>query len=186
MCLFNLKRPLRSRGSTGRTSANPMGHGEGVTGLHNIMVGRVVVLLVIAMAKKIWWCLEQPKGSLLEGHALFQRMLSLLHVSVSRVCCSLGHFGADSMKPVWVYSSAWDYGKTTTDCFVSTSTSLQVEGSPFDILPMLQWFSHIAGCPTCLDMGNKNVIVLGDTVLRSCHKQDCFLSIPFLPKASQR
>ena len=89
-----------------------MGHGEGVTGLHNIMVGRVVCLLVIAMAKRIWWCLEQPKGSLLEGHVLFQRMLGLLHVSVSRVCCSLGHFGADSIKPVWVYSSASACEKT--------------------------------------------------------------------------
>ena len=97
--------PPRSRGSTGRTASNPMGHGQGSTGSHNVMVGRVVCLLVLAMARKVWWCLEQPKGSLLEGHVLFQRMLNLFHVSVNRVCCSLGHFGADSMKPVWVYSS---------------------------------------------------------------------------------
>ena len=96
---------LRSRGSTGRTSSNPMGHGKGATGSHNIMVGRVICLLVIAMAKKVWWCLEQPKGSLLEGHVLFQAMLNLLNVSVSRICCSLGHFGADSQKPIWVYGS---------------------------------------------------------------------------------
>ena len=82
-----------------------MGHNTGVTHLHNIMVGRVVILLIIAMAKKIWWCLEQPKGSLLEGHVLFQRMLYLRHVAVSRATCSLGHFGADSLKPVWIYSS---------------------------------------------------------------------------------
>ena len=69
------------------------------------MVGRVVIILLIAMAKKVWWCLEQPKGSLLEGHDLFQKMLYLRHVSVTRVCCSLGHFGADSLKPVWIYSS---------------------------------------------------------------------------------
>ena len=39
-----------------------MGHGEGVTGLHNIMVGRVVVLLVIAMAKKDLVVLRATEG----------------------------------------------------------------------------------------------------------------------------
>ena len=82
-----------------------MGSNIGVTGLHNIMVGRVVILLCLAMAKKIWWCLEQPKGSLLEGHELFQRMLALRHTAVSRVSCSLGHFGGESLKPIWVYTS---------------------------------------------------------------------------------
>ncbi|CAK9085318.1 unnamed protein product [Durusdinium trenchii] len=94
-----------SRGSTQRTASNPMGSNIGVTGLHNIMVGRVVILLCLAMAKKIWWCLEQPKGSLLEGHELFQRMLALRHTAVSRVSCSLGHFGGESLKPIWVYTS---------------------------------------------------------------------------------
>ena len=82
-----------------------MGFNTGLTWKHNVMVARVVIILTIAMSKGIWWCLEQPKGSLLESHILFQKMLSLVGVSVSRVLCSLGHFGADSMKPVWVYSS---------------------------------------------------------------------------------
>ena len=34
------------------TSSNPMGHGKGATGSHNIMVGRVICLLVIAMARR--------------------------------------------------------------------------------------------------------------------------------------
>ena len=82
-----------------------MGFNTGLTWHHNVMVARVVIILSIAMAKGIWWCLEQPKGSLLESHVLFQRTLHLPGVNVSRVLCSLGHFGADSMKPVWVYSS---------------------------------------------------------------------------------
>ena len=49
-----------------------MGSNTGVTGLHNLMVGRVVVLLTLAVAKGVWWRLEQPRGSLLEGHLLFQ------------------------------------------------------------------------------------------------------------------
>lgn len=95
----------RSRGSTLRTAANPMGHGHGVTGQHNIMVGRVCILLALAMAKQVWWCMEQPKGSLLEGHTLFQKLLRLKHVAVTKVTCSLGWFGADTLKPIWVYSS---------------------------------------------------------------------------------
>ena len=96
---------VRSRGSTGRSSSKPMGFNTGLTFQHNIMVARVCVILCIALAKQIWWCLEQPKGSLLEGHTLFQKVLAFRHVNVYRTCCSLGHFGADSMKPVWIYSS---------------------------------------------------------------------------------
>ena len=96
---------LRSRGSTFRTADNPMGSNQGVTGEHNIMVGRVVILLCLAVAKQIWWCLEQPKGSLLEGHLLFQAFLRLTHVRTVRTCCNLGWFGADTLKPVWIYSS---------------------------------------------------------------------------------
>ncbi|CAL1128084.1 unnamed protein product [Cladocopium goreaui] len=97
-----------SRGSTGRSSSNPMGHGKGTTYLHNLMVGRVAVLLLIAAAKAIWWKLEQPKGSLLEGHLLFQALLRLLQklkVKITRVSTSLCWFGADTVKPLWVYSS---------------------------------------------------------------------------------
>ena len=96
---------LRSRGSTGRTVDNPMGCNLGATAEGNIMVARLVIILILAMAKKVWWCLEQPRGSLLEHHVLFQRMLRLPGVAVNKVSCSLGHFGADSMKPIWVYSS---------------------------------------------------------------------------------
>ena len=64
----------RSRGSTKRSSMNPMGSNKHSTRLGNIMVGRVVVLLLLAASKAIWFRVEQPKGSLLEGHVLFQAM----------------------------------------------------------------------------------------------------------------
>lgn len=82
-----------------------MGSDVGVTGEHNTMVARVCIILVLAMAKGCWWMLEQPKGSLLSGHTLFQQVLRLCNVVVSRATCNLGEFGADSKKPVWVYSS---------------------------------------------------------------------------------
>lgn len=111
---------LRSRGSTGRSSSNPMGWNTGLTWRHNVMVSRVIILLVIAMAKKIWWCLEQPKGSLLAEHTLFQKMLRLRNVHVFRSTTNLGHFGADSLKPIWIYSSNSDSHKSTV-LFQSTS-----------------------------------------------------------------
>lgn len=82
-----------------------MGCGTGATHLGNLMVGRLVVLLIICMAKGVTWTLEQPKGSLLEGHVLFQMMLKMKDVVVTRTTCSLGYFGADTLKPVWLYSS---------------------------------------------------------------------------------
>lgn len=84
-----------------------MGHGKGITGQHNEMVARVVVLLVLAMARGVWWCLEQPANSLLSSHTLFVKMLRLRNVHVYRISTSLGHFGAKSMKPLWIYSSIW-------------------------------------------------------------------------------
>lgn len=83
-----------------------MGCDVGKTHEHNIMVGRVCILLCLAIAKGCWWCLEQPKGSLLDQHVLFQAMLKLKEVTVKRVTCSLGYFGADTLKPLWIYSSA--------------------------------------------------------------------------------
>ena len=96
---------FRSRGSTHRSQSQPMGSNVGVTYDHNVMVGRVIVLLCLCWAKGIWWMMEQPKGSLLEGHVLFQAMLKLKHVAVTRTTCSLGWFGADTLKPIWIYSS---------------------------------------------------------------------------------
>ena len=102
-----LPRP-RSRGSTKRSKTHPMGCCTGVTQEHNVMVARVVLLLCIAAAKGCWWMMEQPKGSLLEDHVAFQvflRMLQKLNASVSRCSTSLCWFGADTRKPLWIYSS---------------------------------------------------------------------------------
>lgn len=91
-----------------------MGCGAGVTAEHNVMVGRLVVLICLAIAKGCWWCMEQPKGSLLEQHVLFQKLLKLKEVQVSRVTCCLGWFGADTLKPVWIYSSILATAKKIT------------------------------------------------------------------------
>lgn len=85
-----------------------MGCEIGLTAKHNTMVARVVVLLCLAVAKGVWWSLEQPKGSQLEYHHLFQAFLKLLKrhgMSVRRTSTSLGWFGGETKKPLWIYSS---------------------------------------------------------------------------------
>ena len=71
----------------------------------NIMVGRLMILICLAYAKRCWWSLEQPCNSLLEGHVLFQEVLKLKEVNVVRVSTNLGWFGGDTKKPLWIYSS---------------------------------------------------------------------------------
>lgn len=41
-----------------------MGCGVGVTQQHNIMVGRVCILILLAAAKGCWWIMEQPAEEL--------------------------------------------------------------------------------------------------------------------------
>lgn len=88
MCAARLD--LRSRGSTKRSKATPMGCEIGVTHQHNLMVGRVVILLLLAMSKGCSWYMEQPRNSLLENHVLFQAFLRLPGVAVRRATTSLG------------------------------------------------------------------------------------------------
>ncbi|CAK8985427.1 30S ribosomal protein S6 [Durusdinium trenchii] len=95
-----------SRGSTQRRTDNPMGCTSSPSvAAGNLMVARLTILLAIAVAKRCMWPLEQPVNSLLDGHVLFQQFLRLKQVTCYRVSTSLSWFGADTRKPLWVYSS---------------------------------------------------------------------------------
>lgn len=72
----------------------------------NCMVARVIVLLVLCQARKIWWVLEQPVNSLLAQHMMFQELLRMREVDVLRLSTHMLWFGAPSAKPTWLYSSA--------------------------------------------------------------------------------
>ncbi|CAK9081794.1 unnamed protein product [Durusdinium trenchii] len=96
----------QSRGSTKRSADSPMGDSSAASvRAGNLMVGRLMVLMLLAYAKRCWWSLEQPCNSLLEGHVLFQELLRFRELAVVRVSTSLGWFGSDSKKPLWIYSS---------------------------------------------------------------------------------
>ncbi|CAK9095839.1 unnamed protein product [Durusdinium trenchii] len=95
-----------SRGSTGRSSQRPLGKQEYKSVQDaNIMVARVVILLLLCEARKIWWMLEQPVNSLLERHPLFEAFLRLPSVHVRRLTTAMCWFGGRTRKPTWVYSS---------------------------------------------------------------------------------
>ena len=101
------------------------------------MVGRVVVLLLLAASKAIWFRVEQPKGSLLEGHVLFQAMLKILQnlcVKVTKTTTSLCWFGADTQK---TFVGVFKYlGGLTILMFSQRSLdSVCTWPSPFSTLP---------------------------------------------------
>lgn len=94
---------LRSRGTTKRSSSNPMGDpsvksvSEG-----NQMVSRCALLLIIAFCRGLFFVLEQPRGSLLEVHPATQKIFRKFQVY--RKAIKMGNFGAGSDKPTWLYS----------------------------------------------------------------------------------
>ena len=72
----------------------------------NCMVARVIVLLVLCQARRIWWILEQPVNSLLAEHHMFQQLLRMRDVDILRLSTHMLWFGAPTSKPTWLYSSA--------------------------------------------------------------------------------
>ena len=68
------------------------------------MVSRCAILLLLAAAKGVWFCLEQPRGSLLEYHPLIQCVLKL--IKIYRTHIRMSDFAANSEKGTWLYSSA--------------------------------------------------------------------------------
>lgn len=95
-----------SRGSTLRSKTCPLGRCDSeVVQEANIMFGRLMILLMICSAKKVWWILEQPHSSIMHYHPLFQRFLQLRGVEVRKLFTCMGWFGAGSKKPTHLYSS---------------------------------------------------------------------------------
>ena len=60
-------------------------------------------MMMVAVALGCWVICEQPKGSLMEMHPGFQEYLTM--VQNWRATIQMGHYGAPSLKPTWLYSS---------------------------------------------------------------------------------
>ena len=95
---------LRSRASTGRSKATPMGSPSSPSArLGNLLAARTLVLLLVAASLGVWVVVEQPSSSLMEYHVLFQRLLKLL--PLRKLSVQMADFGADTPKPTSLYSS---------------------------------------------------------------------------------
>ena len=97
----------RNSGTARRTDARPLGE-EGFESvwMGNVLCTRTLIVLLIAHSLGCWWILEQPKGSKMEAHPCFQDVLRWLNVWRHHI--SMGEFGAKSLKPTWLYSSAFE------------------------------------------------------------------------------
>lgn len=95
---------LRARGSTYRSCATPLGR-ETYASVRtaNYMVGRCMILILLAAARGIWVVLEQPKGSLMEHHPAFEYVMT--KIVRWRKFIEMGRFGAETAKGTWLYSS---------------------------------------------------------------------------------
>ncbi|CAK9059461.1 unnamed protein product [Durusdinium trenchii] len=99
---MDLTTDIGSRGSTGRSVANPMGFGESCR-IGNLLVSRTLVIMLICAAKCVWFCLEQPGTSIMELHTLFQRFIKI--AALRKLKINMGDYGAPTLKPTILYSS---------------------------------------------------------------------------------
>jgi len=96
-----------SRGTTKRSPTRPLGEESYPSvALGNLLLCRTLVILCIAHALRCFWLLEQPKGSLMEAHPLFEEVMRM--IDVWKHCIQMKNFGAPSAKPTWLYSSHSD------------------------------------------------------------------------------
>ena len=96
------KHHLRSRGSTKRSPSRPLGETSYPSvSLGNLLLCRTLILLCVAQALKVFWVLEQPKGSLMQHHPQFEEIMRM--VDMYKHTISMKRFGAPSSKPTWLY-----------------------------------------------------------------------------------
>ena len=77
----------------------------------NAMVSRLVLLILVNLAKKVWVLIEQPLNSILEYHPRFQWLLQ--EFRWWKVNIEMGSYGADTQKPTVLYSSEEFAGEIT-------------------------------------------------------------------------
>lgn len=93
-----------SSGTSQRSHAQPLGQTKYPSVAQgNLLASRTLVIILIAASLNVWWLLEQPQGSWMELHPLFQEVLRLLDVWRHRF--TMGAYGSPSEKPTWIYSS---------------------------------------------------------------------------------
>ena len=118
-----------------RTAVCPLGSSEHeYVALGNALVERSVALATLAFHRGVQVLLEQPRNSQLQIHPMVQWLLE--HLSshghdLFRQTVYLGEYGAESLKPIWLYSlrelelPTYDVDFSAAGSSVSSSQSSQ-------------------------------------------------------------
>lgn len=95
---------LRNRGTSKRTSDNPLGEQKYPSvRAGNVLAMRTLIIVMICHALGCFWILEQPKGSVMEALPGFQQLLKRL--DIWKHTLNMADYGAPSLKPTWLYAS---------------------------------------------------------------------------------
>lgn len=71
------------------------------------MVSRTVLLALIAQARGCIWVIEQPFSSLMREHPRMKHLMDV--VTTWQITVYLGNFGANSVKPLVLYSNSQEF-----------------------------------------------------------------------------
>ena len=76
----------------------------------NVMVSRVALIILLLLAERVWWILEQPVTSCMPSHPVLlaiQHLAMFPFVDWAVADTFLGAFGAPTIKHVRLYSNKW-------------------------------------------------------------------------------
>lgn len=97
-----------ARGTTGRSRAQPYGTpnlpgcSASSVGQGNVQIGRMTVVIMLMVARRVHWVLEQPFSSVMDfAPVLVENVLVRL-----KYATKMGAFGAKTAKPTWLLSSS--------------------------------------------------------------------------------
>jgi hypothetical protein len=75
----------------------------------NLIASRYALLTLVALARSVVWCAEQPSSSLLPNYDRLRAVLMQMQQHRIFFSCrfSMGLYGAPSLKPSKCFGSAW-------------------------------------------------------------------------------
>ena len=97
-------------GTSGRKAGAATGDvSQPTVRIANLIASRYALLTMVALARSVVWCAEQPSSSLLPNYDRLRAVLNQMHQHHIFFSCrfSMGLYGASSLKPTKCFGSAW-------------------------------------------------------------------------------
>ena len=98
------------RSGSKRSSSEPLGDADAAFVQDgNTMTARTGLIMLLMLAKRSWWLLEQPQSSLMSLHPAlaYIRSLPLPWCQWHEATTYMGAYSAESMKPTVLWSNRW-------------------------------------------------------------------------------